>query len=136
MTDRSHIDTVVPPRATEPGSSWRTPLRHVVGIFLLFALALLMMHLTRHEAVRTYPHPLWLPVIVVSLHLGLGAGIAAAIVAIGIFLWEGLPPQIWTEDLYQYVGRVGAEPIGWTCMALLVGYMRRHQIREDRVRAA
>lgn len=125
---RTEIDAL--PLAAEPGSSWLAPLRHLALFALLFALALTIMHLAPPPTARTYPNPLWLPVLVVSLHLGLGAGIAAAIVATGIFLWMGLPPQTWTEDLYQYLARVSAEPIGWTCMALLIGYLRGHQIRE------
>ena len=128
--DRPRTDSDALALAAEPGSSWLAPLRQLALCVLLFALALTVVHLVPPAAAKSYPNPLWLPVLVVSLHLGLGAGIAAAIAATGIFLWMGLPPQIWTEDIYQYLARVSWEPVGWTCMALLIGYMRSHQIRE------
>src|SRR5260370_36823658 len=30
--------------------------------------------------------------------------------------------------MYPYTGRMPAEPIGWTCLALLIGHMRSRQI--------
>jgi hypothetical protein len=33
-----------------------------------------------------------------------------------------------SEDMYAYIGRIAAEPVGWTCAALLIGQMRSRQI--------
>src|SRR5262249_57965066 len=80
----------------------------------------------------TYPNPLWLPVIVLSLQHGLGAGLTAAIIAAGVQYWGGLPPALMTEDMYGYIGRVAAEPVGWTCVALPLGHIRSQQIAHAR----
>src|SRR5258705_13839565 len=37
-----------------------------------------------------------------------------------------------TEDMYGYIGRVVAEPVGWTCVALLIGHIRSQQIAQTR----
>jgi hypothetical protein len=69
-------------------------------------------------------------VIVLSLEHGLHVGIAAALAACGIYIWEGLPPAALGEDFYEHVARIAAEPIGWTCAALLIGQVRHRQIGE------
>jgi hypothetical protein len=109
--------------------AWRSQLRVGTEFLLLFTLAIFVAE-ALSETSRSYLHPLWLPVIVLSLQRGTPAGITAAVVATGLFLWEGLPPAVLSEDLYQYIGRVGVEPIAWTCAALLIGYVRDRQIRE------
>src|SRR5260370_27863452 len=30
--------------------------------------------------------------------------------------------------MYAHIGRIAAEPVGWTCVALLIGHMRSRQI--------
>jgi hypothetical protein len=97
---------------------------------LLFAVALFVIHALAPELEGAYPSPLWLPVIALSLQHGLAAGIAAAAAAVGLYVWEGLPPAALTEDIYQYVARIAAAPVGWTCAALLFGHVRNRQIDE------
>jgi hypothetical protein len=69
---------------------------------------------------------------VLSLQHGVAAGLAAAVVAAGVQFWAGLPPALLTEDMYGYIGRIAAEPIGWTCVALLIGHIRSQQIAQTR----
>ena len=33
-----------------------------------------------------------------------------------------------SEDMYAYIARAAAEPVGWTCLALLLGHIRSGQI--------
>jgi hypothetical protein len=110
--------------------AWHSQVRLGIEFLVLFALSLLIAHAMLSGTSGTYPHPLWLPVIVLSLQHGTRAGITAAVAASGLFLSEGLPPAVLSEDLYQYTARVFVEPIGWTCAALLIGYLRDRQIRE------
>jgi len=77
-----------------------------------------------------YPNPLWLPVLVLSLQYGLGVGIIAALSACALQYTIFAPAQGLTEDIYDYVARATAEPIVWTCVALLIGYIRHAQIRQ------
>ena len=35
-----------------------------------------------------------------------------------------------SEDMYSYIGRIAAEPVGWTCVALLIGHIRSRQISQ------
>jgi len=109
-------------------SRWSSILRVVFEFGLLFGVALLTRQLLVAANVGSYPNPLWLPVIVLSLQHGLAAGLAAAIVATGLQYWEGLPPALMSDDMYAYIGRIAAEPIGWTCVALLIGHIRSRQI--------
>ena len=111
-------------------SRWASAFRIVFEFALLFAIAVAAKQILAASAAGSYPNPLWLPVIVLSLQHGMGAGLTAAMIAAGLQLAEGLPPQLMAEDMYSYIGRVAAEPIGWTCVALLIGHVRSRQAAE------
>lgn len=107
---------------------WASALRLALEFALLFGAAVLAKQVLLALVSGPYPNPLWLPVIVLSLQHGMAAGLAAAIVAAGVQYWGGLPPALMTEDMYGYIGRVAAEPVGWTAVALLLGHIRSRQI--------
>lgn len=111
-------------------SGWGARLRLGAEFVLLFALALAAKYWGMPDVAGVLPDPLWLPVIVLSLQYGLGAGIVAALIAGALRFSNGLPPASMTEDLYGYVGRIGAEPIAWTCAALLIGHIRTRQLAQ------
>src|SRR5262249_7504780 len=69
--------------------AWRSQLRLGIEFLVLFALSLLFAHAVLSGASGTYPNPLWLPVIILSLQHGTLAGITAAAAASGLFLSEG-----------------------------------------------
>jgi GAF domain-containing protein len=129
-------DTRDPHLVEEPGagrpSRFATVLRVAFEFALLFGIAIVAKQVLAATATGSYPNPLWLPVIVLSLQHGLAAGLAAALIAVGIQYGNGLPPALMTEDMYGYIGRLAAEPIGWTCVALLIGYIRSRQIAQTR----
>ena len=116
----------------ERKSRWSSMLRIVFEFALMFGIAIVAKQVLVATSTSTYPNPLWLPVIVLSLQHGLGAGLAAAVIAAGVQYWGGLPPALMTEDMYGYIGRVVAEPVGWTCVALLIGHIRSQQIAQTR----
>jgi hypothetical protein len=113
-------------------SRWSSTLRIAFEFALMFGIAIVAKQVLVAAGTSTYPNPLWLPVIVLSLQHGLGAGLAAAVIAAGVQYWGGLPPALMTEDMYGYIGRVVAEPVGWTCVALLIGHIRSQQIAQAR----
>ena len=125
-------DPVDSPARDQPGpvrrSRWSSTLRIAFELALLFGIAVLAKQILVSVANGSYPNPLWLPVIVLSLQHGLAAGLAAAVIAAGLQYWDGLPPALMSEDMYGYIGRVAAEPVGWTCVALLIGHIRSRQI--------
>jgi hypothetical protein len=98
-------------------SRWSSMLRVGFEFALMFGIAIVAKQVLVAAGTSPYPNPLWLPVIVLSLQHGLGAGLAAAVIAAGVQYWGGLPPALMTEDVYGYIGRVVAEPVGWTCVA-------------------
>jgi hypothetical protein len=106
--------------------------RIAVEFALLFGIAIAAKQILVTVAAGSYPNPLWLPVIVLSLQHGVAAGLAAAVIAAGLQYWGGLPPALMTEDMYSYIGRIAAEPVGWTCVALLIGHIRSQQIAQNR----
>jgi len=122
-------------RAPEPAAAsrrrWTAMLRIAVEFALLFCIALLAKLAVAAASPGAYPNPLWLPVIVLSLQHGLAAGLAAAVIAAGLQYWAGLPAPLMTEDMYGYIGRIAAEPVGWTCVALLIGHVRSRQIAQS-----
>jgi hypothetical protein len=106
--------------------------RIAVEFALLFGIAIAAKQILVTVAAGSYLNPLWLPVIVLSLQHGVAAGLAAAVIAAGLQYWGGLPPALMTEDMYSYIGRIAAEPVGWTCVALLIGHIRSRQIAQTR----
>jgi hypothetical protein len=108
------------------GSFWRLSFEFA----LLFGIALGAKQIL--AASGPYPNPLWLPVIVLSLQRGLAAGLTAAVIAAVLQHAGGLPPALMIEDMYSYIGRIAAEPIGWACVALLIGHIRSRQIAQTR----
>jgi GAF domain len=113
-----------PPRR----SRWSSLTRITFELVLLFAVAVLAKHILAATMSGSYPNPLWLPVIVLSLQYGMAAGLGAALAAAVVQYSDGLPPALMSEDMYGYIGRVAAEPVGWTCVALLIGHIRSRQI--------
>ena len=109
-------------------SRWSSMLRIGFEFALLFGIAVAAKQIVVAAGTGSYPNPLWLPVIVLSLQHGMAAGLGAAVVAAGLQYWGGLPPALMSEDMYGYIGRVAAEPVGWTCVALLIGHIRSRQI--------
>jgi hypothetical protein len=123
--------TPAAPTTAKP-SRWASALRIVFEFALLFAIAVAAKQVLAASPTGSYPNPLWLPVIVLSLQHGLAAGLAAAVIAAGLQYWGGLPPALMAEDMYAYIGRIAAEPVGWTCVALLIGSIRSRQITQTR----
>ena len=109
-------------------SRWSSTLRMGFEFTLLFGIAIAAKQIIAAAGTGSYPNPLWLPVIVLSLQHGMAAGLGAAVVAAGLQYWGGLPPPLMSEDMYAYIGRIAAEPVGWTCVALLIGHIRSRQI--------
>ena len=112
-------------------SRFSSMLRIGFEFALLFTIAVLAKQVLVAPSPGTYPNPLWLPVIVLSLQHGLASGLAAAIIAAGLQFWGGLPPAMMSEDMYGHIGRIAAEPVGWTCVALLIGHIRSRQIANN-----
>jgi hypothetical protein len=112
-----------------PRSRWSSFARIGFEFALLFAIALAAKQALVGLAPGTYPNPLWLPVIMLSMQHGMAVGLGAAVAAAGVHYWEGLPPELLSEDLYSYIGRVAAEPVGWCCVALLIGHIRSRQLQ-------
>lgn len=114
----------------KPKSAWRAPLLGAFEFVVAFVGALLLAYFLPAEIKGAYPSPLWIPVIFLSLQYGTLVGLAGAVVASAIFFSQGLPTEILSEDIYQYMSRVGIEPIGWITVALLIGHVRDRQVRE------
>jgi hypothetical protein len=112
----------------ERRSRWSAMLRLVLEFALVFAGAMLAKQILAATVNASYPNLLWLPVILLTLQHGLAAGLAAAIIAAVLQYSGGLPPALLSEDMYAYIGRIAAEPVGWTCVALLIGHIRSRQI--------
>jgi polysaccharide biosynthesis protein PelD len=123
--------TPAEPKAAK-ASRWASAFRVVFEFALLFGIAVAAKQVLAASTTGSYPNPLWLPVIVLSLQHGLAAGLAAAVIAAGLHYWGGLPPALMAEDMYAYIGRIAAEPVGWTCVALLIGSIRSRQITQTR----
>jgi hypothetical protein len=114
--------------ARERRSRWSAMVRLALEFVLFFTGTMLAKEILAATLSTPYPNLLWLPVMVLTLQHGLAAGLAAALIAAGLQYSGGLPPALMSEDMYTYIGRIAAEPVAWTCVALLIGHMRSRQI--------
>lgn len=127
MTDQPLNPVPVDPPVAAPPH--RRPQLRVVGEFVvLFAGAFLIKQTILGGGTGGFPSPYWFPVVVLSLQYGLTASIIAAVIAAALNFAHGLPPSLLTEDVYDYIGRIAAEPVAWSCVALLIGHTRSREI--------
>jgi hypothetical protein len=112
----------------ERRSRWPAMFGLVLEFVLIFAGTMLAKQILAATVNASYPNLLWLPVMLLTLQHGVAAGLAAAIIAAALQYSGGLPPTLMSEDMYGYIGRIAAEPVGWTCVALLLGHIRSRQI--------
>lgn len=113
-------------------SAWMRGLRIAFEFVLLFGVAVLLDEVILSDVSGPFPDALWMPVVVLALEHGMGAGLIGALLATALYYGSGLPPAVMSEDLYAYIGRIAAEPIGWTCAALLIGHVRSRQVAQRR----
>jgi hypothetical protein len=76
------------------------------------------------------PHPLWIPVLLLSVQYGTASGVAAAATATALSWAMGWPTQTSGEDFYAYSLRIWKEPMLWFAAAIILGALRRQQIVE------
>lgn len=110
--------------------NWKALLRRAAEGVLLFAAAVAVDQVINYGDVGPHVSPLWVPVLILSLQHGSAAGLTAAAVACLLYFWDGWPAAAMAEDMYAYVARIAAEPVGWTCVAMLIGHVRSRQIEQ------
>jgi hypothetical protein len=110
------------------GSRLPAALNLVLEFAFFFAIAMIAKQVLAASLSTPYPNLLWLPVVVLTLQHGLAVGLTAALVAAALQFSGGVPPALLSEDMYTYIGRLAAEPVAWTCVALVIGHMRSRQI--------
>ncbi|KQM65517.1 hypothetical protein ASE75_04440 [Sphingomonas sp. Leaf17] len=103
-------------------TTWRVRLRVALEMIVLFAgLALLDWTTTGGTGFAgVQPNPLWLPVLVMALAYGTGAGIAAA--AIASVLWLGhVHGNGGERDYLDYLFHLSLPPLLWFVAAVAIG---------------
>jgi len=82
------------------------------------------------------PHPLWIPVLLLSSQYGTMAGVAAAVASMVVHWLTGAPPQAGGEDIYDYLYRIWREPMLWPVAAVVLGGFRdRHARKTEALRS-
>ncbi|MBO0837166.1 MAG: hypothetical protein J2P28_16880, partial [Actinobacteria bacterium] len=76
------------------------------------------------------PHPLWIPVLLLSSQCGTTAGVAAAVASMVVHWLAGAPPQAGGEDVYDYLYRVWREPMLWLVAAVVLGGFRAQHVQK------
>ena len=77
------------------------------------------------------PHPLWIPVLLMSAQYGIMGGLFAVIAAGGAFLATDLTARSATQDFYDYVAVAAAQPCAWFAAALVLGGLRTLHIHNE-----
>ena len=115
----------------EPDARMPRFMRLVFEFAFLFGVTFAIQQ-TLGAALSGYPDLMWVPVVLLTLHKGLAAGLAATVIAAGFHFGTGIPPAVLGEDLYAYIRRISAEPVVWACFALIVGHVRSRQVAHMR----
>lgn len=100
--------------------------REFVIIFSLLLLVVTATPIGPHLG-SISPHPLWIPVLLLSSQCGTMAGIAAAAASMALHWLTGMPPQNGGEDIYDYLYRVWREPMLWPVAAVVLGGFQAQQ---------
>lgn len=101
---------------------WRGPARIAAETVVLFALLIAAdrLWLGGHAFAGASPNPLWLPVLVLALAYGTGAGIVAAAVA-GAYWLHGAAALAGTGDYLDRLLHLSLPPLMWFVGAGVVG---------------
>ncbi len=76
------------------------------------------------------PHPFWIPLLLLTVQYGTGAGlIAATIMTFALYIGD-LPPQGIDQDFYAYFFELFGTSILWLVCAVLIGGIRDRQVTE------
>ena len=111
---------------------WQPVLPPVGALIELAALTALIFAadwmLPNVDLAEVEPSPYWLPVLLLSLQYGTVAGLLAAAVATGAYIFNGFPEQAIGENLFAYLLRIWSLPILWVGVSLVLGQFRLRQI--------
>ncbi len=114
----------------------RAAVLELLAFFALaFAIDFALFGGGRFQAVQ--PHPFWIPVILLSVQYGTSEGLLAAVTSTVALLLGALPPQLFGQDIFDYLAGVSATPLMWCIAAIVVGELaaRRRRRLEQTERA-
>lgn len=77
-----------------------------------------------------FPHPFWIPVVLLSVQYGSSGGVMASVVAVVLFIALGLPAQDPHDDYYDYLIVLWKQPALWVLSAIVLGEIRTRHISE------
>ena len=81
------------------------------------------------------PHPFWPIVLLIAVQYGTSEALLAAFASTACLLIGNIPPQSITQDTYDYLARIVAEPVMWFISAVVIGELRMNHISErDKLR--
>lgn len=77
-------------------------------------------------------HPFWVIILLMSVQYGVKEGMIAAIVSIGIYWLQGLPPQSLEQDAIAYETQIYQLPALWIATSFVLGQIveRKDRLRE------
>ncbi len=100
---------------------------------LLILAVLIVLDLLFFQGDRFFtvePHPFWIPVILVAVQYGAGAGIMAALAASAALLIGNMPVQQVDQDYYAHLFAIVKRPVLWVFVATVIGSLRQRHIYE------
>ena len=111
-------------------TDWARFVPETLGLLIVIVL---LRNATGETSVGTggMPHPLWIPVLLMSAQYGIMGGLFAVIAAGGAFLATDLTARSATQDFYDYVAVAAAQPCAWFAAALVLGGLRTLHIHNE-----
>ena len=104
----------------------------IVELLLFFVVAFVIDYLVMdgNRFWDVYPHPYWIPVILIAAKYGAAEAILAVVLASLALLLGNLPDQTYGQDFYGYLYTVAIRPLMWLVAGVAVGALRDMHIRE------
>jgi hypothetical protein len=120
-------------RATASASRWlATGARIFAETASLIAFVAVAAYLYKGDIAfnSLRPHPLWIPVFLMSAQYGALGGVFAAFGATAALYGFAMPSRAASQDFYSYAGVLVVQPMQWMIYAVVIGGLRSlHMLR-------
>ena len=127
FTNEIITELTTPPKTLLPGIK----LSAFIEIALFMTIAIVADHyfFAGDRYWNIYPHPFWLPVILLSVQYGTTPGMMAATVASVILFTGDFPSQDMGQDYFNYLFTLSARPLMWFVSAIILGELTNRHIK-------
>lgn len=101
-----------------------------IAIYLADAILIDLAFLDGTRFREVSPHPFWPILLLIAVQYGTSEALVAAVASSALLLIGNIPAQSITQDTYDYLSKLVAEPVMWFVAAVVLGELRMRHISE------